>query len=160
MDNTLSHDKQFETKLALLQEILNKKKDALSAILNISENQENLYNQPPGEERREFLMGMGRLKQAQIDEVIACDEVFQRIFDGLSAEFEEKSAEYKEQIQKMQDSIKEVLELDVKIRAQEEKSRAKVKESYGLPAKENVIITANKNYILEQYKANSKNKPK
>ena len=160
MDYTLSHDRQFETKLALLQEILNKKRDALSAILNISENQENLYNQPPGAERREFLMGMGKLKQEQIDEVIACDEVFQKIFDGFSAEFEEKSANYKEQVQKMQDSIKEVLELDVKIRAQEEKSRAKVRESYGLPTKENVVIASNKNYILERYKANSRNKPK
>jgi len=161
MNDNLNQNETFETKLALLQEILNKKQVALFSILNISENQETLYLSPPSEERREFLLEMGKEKQKQIDDVLACDEVFQRIFDSIAEEFTEKKDEYTEKIRRLQFSINEVLELDVKIRAQEEKGKAIVSENFAKkPAVQSDINPANTSYILSKYKAASENKPK
>jgi len=159
MDVNLNKKKQFEIKLGLLQEITDKKHAALSAILSISENQEQLYLSPPSDERREFLLEMGKLKQIEIDNVLACDTVFQQIFEEIAADFEEKCKLYAEKTRKLQDSVQEVLELDVKIRAQEQKTQRQAKESFGMTAKENTINTANTSYILEQYRNNSKPKP-
>jgi len=164
IENHLDEQDLFETKLALLQEITDKKHAALTAILGISENQEQLYLSPPSDQRREFLLEMGKLKQIEIDEVIACDAVFQQIFDEIADVFEEKCKLHADKGRKLQDSVREVLELDVKIRAQEQKSQSQAKESLGLgltaQTKENAINPANTNYILNQYKNNSKPKPK
>ena len=159
MNHNLNHHETFETKLALLQDVLNKKHAALTNILNISENQETLYLSPPSEERREFLIEMGKEKQTQIDEVLICDEVFQSVFDGIADDFKENSEVYAEQIRRLQLNINEVLELDVKIRAQEEKSKKAANTSFGKQNEKTNINPANTNYILEQYKAASKNKP-
>jgi len=157
----MSHHDEFETKLALLQEVLDKKQVALTMVLNISENQETLYLSPASDERREFLLEMGKEKQKQIDDVLACDEVFQRIFDSIANEFEEKKTSYVEQVRQMQHGINAVLELDVKIRAQEEKSKVLAAESFGQTqriAGQTNINPANTNYILERYKEASKNR--
>ena len=157
--SALNQDETFETKLALLQEILNKKHEALSNILNISENQEMLYLSPPSDERREFLMEMGKEKQKQIDEVLACDEVFQSIFDSIADGFEEKGNNYKEKVQELQLSINKVLELDVKIRAQEEKGKVIANANFGKQVGQTNINPANTSYILSKYRAAAKNKP-
>ena len=156
MNHHLNQNEQFTTKLTLLQEILDKKQNALAAILAISENQEQLYLSPADDVRREFLMEMGKEKQKQIDEVLTCDEVFQRLFDSLANEFAQKGKQYADEVKKLQTSIKDVLELDVQIRAQEQKSRMRARESFGLPAKENVINTTSTNYILDKYQRNNK----
>ena len=155
----MTEHETFETKLAILQEVLDKKQEALTDILNISENQEMLYLSPPSEERREFLIEMGKEKQRQVDEVLACDEVFQRIFDSIADDFAEKSGDCKEKVARLQISINAVLELDVKIRAQEEKGKAIAITSFGKQSSQNDINPANTNYILDRYREASKNKP-
>jgi len=151
---------EFEIKLSLLLEILDKKQAALNDVLNISENQETLYLSPPSEERREFLVEMGREKQKQIDEVLACDEVFQRLFDSIADEFMEKRDQHKEKVRLLQTRINDVLELDVKIRAQEEKGKTLVNASFGQkPAGQQDINPANTNYIISKYKEASRNNP-
>jgi len=155
----MSQNLTFETKLSLLQEVLDKKQTALTIILNISENQETLYLSPPSEERREFLMEMGKEKQRQVDEVIACDEVFQSVFDSIAEEFADKSGDYKDRVQQMQTSIDEVLRLDVEIRAQEEKGKVAASANFGQQASQTEINPANTNYILDKYREASKNKP-
>ncbi|MDR2182671.1 MAG: hypothetical protein LBE55_00695 [Clostridiales bacterium] len=160
----MKHHDEFVTKLALLQEILDKKQAALTDVLNISENQETLYLSPPSSQRREFLLEMGKQKQVQIDDVLACDEVFQRIFDSIADEFAQKKDEFAHEIRRLQDSINAVLQLDVKIRAQEEKGKALAAASFGRKAKakavgQGEINPANVNYILHKYKEASKNKP-
>jgi len=157
MNNQVADD-LFATKLALLQEIIDKKRAALQAILAICENQEQIYLAPPSETKREFLIEMGKEKQKQIDEIITCDAVFQRVFDEVGADFEEKSKPYAEQARKLQSDIKEVLELDVKIRAQEQKNMPLVRPNTGAERlqKESQINTTSVNYILEQYKNNKK----
>jgi len=160
MSYNLNQNETFETKLALLLEILSKKHAALTDVLNISENQETLYLSPPSETRRDFLIEMGKQKQKQIDEVLACDEVFQRIFDSITDEFAEKKDNYKEQVQRLQVGINLILELDVKIRAQEEKGKALAVASFNQPATSQTDINpANTNYIINRYKEASKNRP-
>ncbi|MCL2375763.1 MAG: hypothetical protein FWC76_00065 [Defluviitaleaceae bacterium] len=121
MNYSLNEKERFETKLTLLQDILDKKHGALVAVLNISENQETLYLSTSSDERNAFLLEMSKEKQKQIDDVLACDEVFQSIFDSIADEFEEESAKHEEKIRHLQFSINEVLDLDMKIRAQEER---------------------------------------
>ncbi|MCL2573157.1 MAG: hypothetical protein FWE34_01240 [Defluviitaleaceae bacterium] len=154
--NNLNQHEIFETKLALLLEVLSKKREALVGVLNISENQETLYLSPPSDERREFLMEMGKQKQKQIDEVLACDEIFQSIFDGIATEFELKKHDHKDKVLQLQAGINEVLELDVKIRAQEEKGKAVAASNIAKPAAQNEINPASTNYILGKYKEASK----
>ena len=142
MSYNLNEWERFETKLTLLQDILDKKHGALVVVLNISENQETLYLSLPSDEREAFLVEMGKEKQKQIDDVLACDEVFQSIFDSIADEFEEKSVEHEEKIRELQFSINEVLELDTKIRAQEEKVEAIADDFSG-----------NSSYILNKQRA-------
>ena len=85
-----------------------------------------------------------------------CDAVFQRIFDSIGEDFEDQCKPHAEKARRLQACIKDVLELDIKIRAQEEKSRVRAKESIGMPAKESNINPASTNYILNQYKSHSK----
>jgi len=121
MSYSLSENEKLATKLTLLQDILDKKQKALVVVLNISENLETIHLSPLLDGRDEFLTEMTKEKQKQIDDVLACDEVFQSIFDTIADEFEEQSANHIEKIQQLQFSINQVLDLDTKIRAQEDK---------------------------------------
>jgi len=150
----MNNEWEFETKLRLLQEVINKKKAALTAILTICENQEQLFLSPPSDTRREFLLETGKEKQILIDETMVCDEVFQRTFDSISAVFEAQSKHHKDAACHLQATIKEVVEIDVRIRAQEQKARMLAKESFGQPT--DTVNPASTNYILEQYRNNTK----
>jgi len=173
MENFLSEQEKFEAKLGILGDILVKKKDALLLILGICENQELLYNSPNTPERRDFLIGLGKEKQGQIDVVLACDDMFQGIFEGISDFFNAKGKEYAPRVKALQADINEVLELDVKIRAQEEKTKAAAQTAWGalaalspltssgpLSPANKEISPAKTNYILESYRNNNRNKPR
>ncbi len=93
----------FSIRLKLLEDILNKKFDALESILEMTKT-------PDRFELSE--------KQAQIDQVILCDDVFSRVFSELES-FEEKASQYPEQIENLKSLITSVMDLDLKIRYQE-----------------------------------------
>ncbi|MCL2854368.1 MAG: hypothetical protein FWE21_01960 [Defluviitaleaceae bacterium] len=159
----LDDNKQFETKLAILADILAKKQQALETILSICENQESLYSSPSAEHRREFLVEMGKQKQTHIDMVLHCDDTFQAIFEPLEATFQEKGQHYPNQVRHLQETIQTVLEIDVKIRAQEERTKIAAKaiwgkEGRGIGTRES--NPAQQSYILQQYQQNNRNKPK
>jgi len=156
----MSADEQFETKLAILADILTKKRGALLSVLAISENQESLYASEPSPERRDFLMQMGQEKQVHIDDVLACDDVFQGIFDSIAGIFEEKGKVYAEQVKALQASIAEVLELDIKIRAQEEKTKIAAQAAWGQRPNQSEAPPAARANLLEQYKNNNRNRPR
>ena len=148
--------RQVLVRLKLLQSILDKKQAALIMILNICENQESVYLSSQ-EDKQSFLQELGQEKQKRIDEVLYYDELFQNTFDGIKDEIVAAPAEYAEQVKLMQDSIEAVMKLDVAIRAKEEK----VKAIIPLTKKQEPISKfVNKNYILDQYKSNSKNSRK
>ena len=152
-------ENNFETKLAILADILDKKRSALLAILAICENQESMYATPASSERRDFLVGLGKEKQEKIDEVLVCDQVFQQIFEGIGDIFETEGQNYPEKVRKLQDDIKEVLEIDIKIRAQEEKTKALATTAWGKPAatfKEANPVAATE--MVNKYRENTRNR--
>ncbi|MCL2753556.1 MAG: hypothetical protein FWE44_05360 [Defluviitaleaceae bacterium] len=154
-------ENNFETKLAILEDILSKKRQALLTILNICENQETLYSTPATNERREFLLEMGKQKQMKIDEVLTCDQMFQQIFDSIGDVFESKGQDFPDSVIALQDGIKELLEIDVKIRAQEEKTKTAATSSWG---KLDTVATkeanpATTNEMLNKYRNNNRNRP-
>ncbi|MCL2235459.1 MAG: hypothetical protein FWB98_03335 [Defluviitaleaceae bacterium] len=157
----LNNQQEFETKLAILADILEKKRSALENLLNICENQESLYSSTTAHDRREFVLEMGKEKQAHIDQVLHCDEAFQAIFEPLSPTFPEQGKHYPEQVKALQDSINTILELDVKIRAQEERTKIAAQAVWNKEGRSTTEPTlAHRNYILSQYQENNRNKPK
>ncbi|GHU51445.1 hypothetical protein AGMMS49975_04840 [Clostridia bacterium] len=144
----------FQTTLSLLSEILAQKKSALLQILNICENQETvLLGTLAPDETYSFFGGMNAEKQTLIDSVIQSDEMFSRMFEKVRGIFDENAKENKDNITLLQAEIKETMEIDIKIRLQEEKNKmylSKLKQSakIDMPKKP-------KAYILEQYKKNS-----
>ena len=159
MEKTLTADEQFETKMAILADVLVKKKAALLAVLAISENQENLYATPAGSERHEALMQMGKEKQVHIDSVLACDDFFQKVFDSISDVFEDKGRNYAEQVRGLQEAITELLELDIKIRATEEKVKLAVQSAWEQkPPETTEAPKAVQHQLLQAYKDNNRNR--
>ncbi|MCL2575105.1 MAG: hypothetical protein FWE33_01605 [Defluviitaleaceae bacterium] len=148
----------FSTKLSILADILVKKKTALLTILNICENQENLYDTPTTAERRDFLVAMGIEKQTQIDNVLECDQIFQQIFDAFGDEFENMGQIYPEKVRILQDGIKEILEIDIQIRAQEEKTKAAANAAWGKFSQDALKAPnpTNTNDILNKYRSNNR----
>ena len=147
-------DRQFGLKLNVLTDILIKKKQALMQIANICENQGLLLMQPSSDERTDFLKAISVEKQSLIEVVIECDDVFQTIFNEIHINFEERAKKFQRQTTVLQGKIKDVMELDVKIRAYEEKNKALVNETRGQPIDKNNAY--NKNYLDEQYKKNKR----
>lgn len=144
----------FEVQLKVLFEILVKKKQALTQILSISENQETiLLSKMESSEISSFFVAMNSEKQDLIEEVIKSDDLFQSIFDGIKDVFEEKAKEYKDKITSLQSEIKVLIEMDTKIRLQEEKNKSHLARMNKASKKIDLSGTA-KDYILKQYKKN------
>jgi len=98
-------------------------------------------------------------KQRHIDEVLSCDAVFQSVFDSIKDDVEADSARYRERLLELQRLIEPVMELDIKIRAQEAKNRAQLEASFPLEhhkGEAGPVAQAEKNRLLEEYKRNKK----
>jgi len=156
-DNTMNTElNEFETKLRILQDILQKKKFALECILGICENIEVILT-GDAEMGRDFLQGMAEEKQALINQVLEADLVFQRIFDGISTRFNLQAPNYAEHINALQADIRQVLELDVAIRAKEDRTRdKKLGNAAANLKKQSAQNQATRNYIIDKYKNNPK----
>jgi len=150
----------LQTKINILQDILDKKRALMEQILNICENTEQIFNAPQERnQHKEILQEMGLEKQALIDKILEYDEIFQKIFDDIRPDFELNFEKYPKQIERLQLAIKEVFELDSKIRIRENKAREKLLANAVLSPKKHIktkTTTTNRNYILNQYKNNSK----
>jgi len=153
----------IEAELNLLIDILDRKADELGLILAISENQETLLAQPPGSERAAIFREMSDEKQRHIDEVLKCDAVFQDVFDSVKDVIEAGAAEHRDRLAELQSKIEPVLELDVKIRAQEAKNRETLQTQAALAglgemAKKDhgPVPEAEKRRLFAQYKKNDK----
>lgn len=146
---------EFATNLKLLIDMIEKKKNNLEQILNITLNQRELIG---NKETRELFLEMNLEKQNLIDEILALDNVFQRKFDLIAHNFQNKvvTKNYREEVLLLQDHTKSVLRLDNDIRVQEEKNTKKINE---LKEKGNLQVQINKNKtreILDMYKSNNR----
>jgi hypothetical protein len=113
------------TQLNILADGLDKKEQALSEIVNITENQGTvLQSGLPEEETRAFLTQMNREKQQFIKTVIACDYMFEAVLKEAGPALDAAPESYKPQVAELQKRIRRVMDLDVKIRVYEEKNNA------------------------------------
>lgn len=146
---------EFETKLNILYDALIKKEDALSQILAITENQAALLAEDHnGAEAAAFFKEMNVEKQRLIDTVLDGDGVFERIFGSLGGEFDERAAYFKPLVKRLQDKIKDVVDLDVKIRLQEDRNNAQITSA--VKQKPRIDVPkASKGYMLSQYRKNA-----
>ena len=150
---------EFEIKVDMLLSSLEKKREALSAILNITENQNLVLADRSNPAYAAMFNEMNNIKQENIDEVIELDNLFQGVFGGISEGFEEMAENCKPKVSQMQDLISEVLEMDIKIRAAEQKNRViadEIRQASGSQPTKSQPNGAAKNHLLKQYEKNKK----
>ena len=113
----------IETKLNILIDGLRKKEQSLLEIVNITENQGTvLESELPQEQIQTFVANMNMEKQAHIQDVIKCDNLFEKILNEIGKALDKSPESYVEQVQTIQEGIKKVMDLDVKVRVLEEKN--------------------------------------
>jgi len=153
---------EFEIKVDMLISSLEKKREALNAILNITENQNLVLLDRADRSYVAMFNEMNAIKQQNIDTVLEMDNIFQGVFGGISDGFEQMAENCKEKVSKMQDIISEVLETDIKIRAAEQKNRLiadeirQLPKASGNPSAKAQPTGAAKNHLLKQYEKNKK----
>jgi methyl-accepting chemotaxis protein len=145
--------------------VLIKKKGLLNQILNLTLNQETVLlcsagspadKNDTGEENSVMFRDMNDEKQKLIEQVINSDNLFQNIFDSASDDFGKNAEKYKAQIKKLQELIREVMDIDVKIRVQEQKNKDLI--TSGQPRPKIKTIKVSKDNLLKRYENN--NRPK
>jgi len=144
----------FFAEMKLLHGILDEKQNALSQILGICENQEMLYTHPASPERTAFSREIAIEKQKLIEEVLECDNVFQSIFERMKPTFEANAERAPKPVAVLQARIREVMETDIKIRAQEEKNKRLIQTetaTRSISAPHTPIATKPRAYVLGQY---------
>ncbi|MCL2602884.1 MAG: hypothetical protein FWD90_00225 [Defluviitaleaceae bacterium] len=111
----------METQLSILLEGLVNKEKALTEIANITDNQRTVIESGmSADEVRVFLTEMNKEKQQFIDRVKGCDNLFETMLKEIGTELDARQHMYKPQVAELQKYIRRVMDLDVKIRIQEE----------------------------------------
>ncbi|MCL2616597.1 MAG: hypothetical protein FWD96_03000 [Defluviitaleaceae bacterium] len=146
-----------DVKLRVLLDLIGKKKALLTQILTICENQESILSAERNEELDRMFIEMGNEKQALVDEVIATDNFFQKVFDELGENFERTGEDNKDVIKLMQSHIMGVTELDTKIRLAENRNVERITRTRAQPVKPSVNQVS-KQHLLKQYKSHDKHK--
>ncbi|MCL2225461.1 MAG: hypothetical protein FWB96_10900 [Defluviitaleaceae bacterium] len=114
---------EMKSHLNIMLDGLKRKANALSEILHISENQRTVIeSELPLDGVREMILGMNEEKQASIQIVKACDDMFEKMLKDIGAELEAQQENYKPQVQVLQEHIRKVMSLDVKIRVAEDEN--------------------------------------
>ncbi len=157
----------FETKLNLLRDLLQKKKAFLMQILSITENQESILVAEFEIAKSDvtavdgMFSQMNDEKQKLIDELIHSDRFFDKVFKEISPEFEMRAPSYKPIIFIIQDLIRQVTDLDVKVRVQEQKNKLAIRKVDSrtdprlLKGKAD-FTKASKDYMIKQYESKKK----
>ncbi|MDR1664388.1 MAG: hypothetical protein LBR83_05640 [Clostridiales bacterium] len=155
---------QVEVKLNLIIDGMKKKEAALREAAGITENQSTVLDSALSkDEILAFIVTMNREKQQHIQTVINCDHLFERILKEIGPSLDANPDLYKPQIGEIQKMIRQVMDLDVAIRVQEEKNSDKMLKlnrtiRAGDPpvAKQSPAITDEKR-VIKAYEENSKN---
>jgi len=144
---------QFLLQLRILNEILEKKQQTLTQILNITENQKAALSANPRDaDAMRLYSGMMNEKQKLIDSVNESDKVFERGYKEISAVFEAEAPKHPGLVKRMQDGVRRVTALDTRIRVQEARINAAhpkaVKTADNMSARKRVarIYEKNKTY--------------
>ncbi len=151
--------KEIYFKIKFLTDILERKYKLLGQIYNIMENQEFFEKTLNGEDK-EILLGEAiKEKQKIIEEVIAADNTFMKVFGEFKGDLNRNQEKFKPEIRKMQEKIRLVADMDFKIRAKEQRAKKGVRVLPSVPSKKIKTLKASKSYILDKYKKNTEKKP-
>ena len=146
-------------KLNILLDLIGKKRGLLVQILTICENQEAILSAERNEEYDRLFIGMGNEKQLLVDEVVATDALFQKMFDELGDDFQSLCESSKDVIRNIQELVMSVTELDTKIRLTENRNLDRIAQERVNPPQRS-ITEASKQQLLKQYKSHNKKKGK
>ena len=147
------------SKLNILLDLISKKRGLLVQILTICENQEAILSAERNEEYDKLFIGMGNEKQLLVDEVVATDAMFQKMFDEFGDDFQNLGDSGKDVIRSLQELVMNVTELDAKIRLTENRNLDRIAQERVNPPKPS-ITEASKKQLLKQYKSHNKKKGK
>ncbi|MCL2386217.1 MAG: hypothetical protein FWC89_01590 [Defluviitaleaceae bacterium] len=154
------------THLNIMLDGLKKKANALTEVLSITENQRTVIeSELPLDGVRSMIFGMNEEKQAAIQIVKDCDDMFEKMLKDIGAELDAKQDMYKPQVQVLQEHIRRVMDLDVKIRVAEEENNRLLDErrSTEIPTsptsglKPKVTMPTDSAKIIRAYEQGSKN---
>ena len=121
----------MEVQLTVLLDGMKKKEQALTEIVNITENQRTVIESGlPVEEVRSFMVEMNKEKHFFIEQVKGCDNMFEAVLKEIGPKLDANQHLYKPQVGQLQVFIRRVMDLDVKVRVQEEKNNQKLSEIF------------------------------
>ena len=144
---------EFEVKMDMLISSLRDKNEALTVILNITENQEQLFKMEKDSDMWDMFTQMNEAKQEHIDRIVELDRLFQGLFEGISEGFEERAKQNIAKTAALQNLINDSLELDVKIRAAEQKNRIFLSQT---KRSQKPAVPSSKSALLKKYEQNKK----
>lgn len=152
------------TSLNIMLTGLKKKEQALLEILAISENQKTVIeSELPLDESRELVFQMNSGKQAAIQIVKDCDNMFEAMLKEMGQELEREQDNYKPQVKVMQEHIKRIMDIDVKIRVTEQENNRLLdgkRELFAPPnigLKPRMSVMKDTKTVIDAYKESSKN---
>ena len=120
---------EMETKLNILIDGLKKKEEALAEIVRITENQGSvIHSEMPLAEVEAFMLEMNEVKQGFIQQVLRCDALFESILKEVGPELDATQDSYQSHVAEMQKYIRRVMDLDVKVRVNEEENNQKLSQ--------------------------------
>lgn len=102
--------------------LLDRKKQVLTQILNITKNQ-NIVFENNDKDTKSFLDISVKEKQSLIDEILQIDEMFINIFESFNGDLNQNKQMFKDDILTLKNKIQQIAEIDFKIRLQEEKNK-------------------------------------
>ncbi|MDD6070253.1 MAG: hypothetical protein PUC12_05470 [Clostridiales bacterium] len=152
---------QNKNYLAVLVDALEKKKDALQNILQITQEQAELAKAETYQE--EAMEKTLNAKEVELSRVNTLDEGFQSVFDRIRSEVKRNQELYKDEIARLQELIRQCTELGNEIMVLEERNRnqfsalfAKSKKDYSVSrtkanVAQNYLRTMNNTKILDAY---------
>lgn len=153
----LEEFEQLKNKVMNLNNLLDRKIEILTQVLNITDNQKMFFNNLEKENLEEYINISLEEKQNLINQLIEIDTIFLSIFESFSGSLNKNKDAFKNDIKKLQDKIKYITDIDIKIRLQEEKNKPIFIniQNYNKSPKIKVL-KASKEYMLKRYTENTK----
>lgn len=102
--------------------LLDRKKELLTQVLNITKNQ-NIVFENNDNDAKSFLDISVKEKQKLINELLQIDEMFINIFESFNGDLNQNKQMFKDDILNLKYKIQQISEIDFKIRLQEEKNK-------------------------------------
>lgn len=144
MEYTLSYMK-------ILEDTLRKKLTVLQALLEACKRQEELAEQEAFDSDA-FDITMEQ-KDALLAQLTKLDEGFEKTYEGVREEMTRNKSQYADQIRQMQALIRQVTDLGVAIRTQEERNRGKLELRFTEQKKEIRQVKTSNKVASTYYKA-------